>query len=614
MKHGKCSDKIFHFHNRTMLLLDMIWNVIFLIFVVPVINYVLVLIMRLWGQSYITLENILSFLSFPPTVLFLVILLIVILLFLQFKLTTLIHYCNTEGTRKRSSLFRIISFGTIKTLHGLRKGSIGLMLFTIPYYIFTNLPILIGVTAFADLDFVHGADDEIIMKVFLILFLFIISFISFQGSFVFHFCMNEHLGFIDSLEHSKMLLRNRSRRTGLTFMVVNLSLILGFFLLYYLILLISALAVYLFTEKSIVITVFLSVYPKINLSTTVVFCIISFITNINLISSLYFTYQEENFEDIQPVDTQWRILVPLRVKKHKYVVNGLILLVIASGIINFYLSIKNDTLSINEAIAGIRIASHRGNSHVAPENTIPALDNAILAESDYAEIDVRQTKDGVLVLLHDTSLRRTAGVNQYIWELTYDEISHLDVGTWFDQKYKNTHIPTLEEAMIFCKGKIKLNIEVKIHGHEYRLEEKLVELIRKHEYEHQCIISSTNYNTLINIKLLNEELRTGYVLSAAYGDFYNKNFVDFFSIRFNFINKNVVENSHRVGKEVHAWTVNSSQELERMKSLGVDCIVTDRPTLAREVLFHNDKNDTFIQLLNRMLRNRSFYRIIQIIN
>jgi glycerophosphoryl diester phosphodiesterase len=73
----------------------------------------------------------------------------------------------------------------------------------------------------------------------------------------------------------------------------------------------------------------------------------------------------------------------------------------------------------------------------------------------------------------------------------------------------------------------------------------------------------------------------------------------------------VVNNVHQAGKEVHAWTVNTAGEIERMKSLGVDCIITDKPTLAREVLYRNDKNDSLIELLNRMLYNRSFYKFVQ---
>lgn len=140
-----------------------------------------------------------------------------------------------------------------------------------------------------------------------------------------------------------------------------------------------------------------------------------------------------------------------------------------------------------------------------------------------------------------------------------------------------------------------------------------MELIKKYEYEYQCVVSSTNYLTLKKVKLLNKDIRTGYILSAVYGNFYNKAYIDFFSIRSNFINLKVVSNIHEVGKEIHAWTVNTSGELERMKSVGVDCIITDRPSTAREVLYRDDTNDSFIELIYRMLGNRSLYRFTQLL-
>ena len=149
---------------------------------------------------------------------------------------------------------------------------------------------------------------------------------------------------------------------------------------------------------------------------------------------------------------------------------------------------------------------------------------------------------------------------------------------------------------------------------EYSVEEKLVGLIKKYEYENQCVVSSTNYITLKKIKLLNKDIRTGYILSAVYGNFYDKAYIDFFSIRSNFINLKVVNSIHKAGKEVHAWTVNTSNELERMKSIGVDCIITDRPSLAREILYRDDTNGSFIQLIYHMLNNRSFYRLTRLLD
>jgi glycerophosphoryl diester phosphodiesterase len=339
----------------------------------------------------------------------------------------------------------------------------------------------------------------------------------------------------------------------------------------------------------------------------------AFVFNINLTTSLFLTYRGEAVRIQFPLDPGFDYNFDYRSRIHKFSINAILIGLILLGTLNLYRSLYHDSSYFSEALTGIQISSHRGNSYVAPENTLPALESAIAANSDYAEIDVRQTKDGTLVLMHDRSLKRTAGVNDFIWDLSDREINALDVGTWFSLDYQNTRVPTLEEVLIYCKDRIKLKIEVKTSPTDIDTEEKLVELIKKYEYEYQCVVSSTNYITLKEIKLLDKDIRTGYILSAVYGNFYDKAYIDFFSIRSNFLNLKVVGNIHEAGKEVHAWTVNTPGELERMKSIGVDCIITDHPSLSREVLYRDDTSGSFIELIYRMLRNRSFYRFTQLL-
>jgi glycerophosphoryl diester phosphodiesterase len=341
---------------------------------------------------------------------------------------------------------------------------------------------------------------------------------------------------------------------------------------------------------------------------------ITFAFHINLTTSLFHTYQQEALQDILPDYPDFEYHFVYQSNRHRYTINGFIIVLMLVGIFNLYFSIYNDSSYLAHAITGISISSHRGNSHIAPENTIPALESAILAESDFAEIDIHQSKDGTLVLLHDKSLQRTAGVNEFIWELTDEQLNKLDVGSWFSLEYLDTRIPTLEEVLIHCKDRIKLNIEIKITGKEQKLEERLVTLIEKYHFEDQCVISSTNSNALRKVKALNKKIHTGLILSAAYGNFFDKDYIDFYSIRYNFASKEVVTNAHRAGKELHVWTVNTQREIERMKSLNVDVIITDMPTLAREVLYRDDTNDSFLELLRRMLKNRTYYRLSQALN
>ena len=110
---------------------------------------------------------------------------------------------------------------------------------------------------------------------------------------------------------------------------------------------------------------------------------------------------------------------------------------------------------------GIMKIGHRGTTIFAPENTLPAFEKAIELGFEYVEIDVRYTRDGVPVLLHDAELDRTTNGTGWVGELTLDEIKQFDAGSWFSDDFAGTRVPTLEEALKIMQGRICIFV-----GHE----------------------------------------------------------------------------------------------------------------------------------------------------
>lgn len=252
--------------------------------------------------------------------------------------------------------------------------------------------------------------------------------------------------------------------------------------------------------------------------------------------------------------------------------------------------------------AQIAVTAHRGGAKMAPENTMSAMKYAVESLADYAEIDVQETKDGQVVLLHDTNLKRTTGLNADIWDLTYDEVSQLDAGVKFNKKFRGEQIPTLDEVIKYCRGKIKLNIEVKYNGHNKNIVKKVVKIIEDNDFYDNCVLTSMNYKFLQQAKKENPEIRTGYTLRMTYGDLSNVEDVDFFSVKHTYINRQFVEEVHRLGKEVYAWTLNYQGDMQRMIGLGVDNIITDEPELVRRVVLgETDRNPSFFTLLGYAL-------------
>ena len=231
------------------------------------------------------------------------------------------------------------------------------------------------------------------------------------------------------------------------------------------------------------------------------------------------------------------------------------------------------------------ITVHRGCSQLAPENSLPAIELAIHKQIDFVEVDVQETKDHDLVVVHDSHLHRLAGVDCNIWELTAEELNKLDVGLWFSNDFVGTRIPTLASVMDLAKNKIRLNLELKSHGHEQELVTKVVALIRQGNWQQSCVVSSIDWNILQQVKVLAPELRIGPVMTPAQSLLPDLA-VDFYSVHFTLATPNFVDRAHAEGKAVHAWTVNQRSEMQRLLELGVDNIITDRPMTLRKLLTH----------------------------
>lgn len=248
------------------------------------------------------------------------------------------------------------------------------------------------------------------------------------------------------------------------------------------------------------------------------------------------------------------------------------------------------------------VAAHRGYSAEAPENTIPAFEAAIANLTDYVELDVQELKDGTVVVMHDSNFKRVAGLKKNVWEVEYDDIKDLDVGKWFSEEFEGTTIPTLEEVLELSKGRLKLNIEIKLNGHEKNLEKSVVELIEKYEMEDECVITSFQSKALKKVKEYNKKVKTGYVLHVAYGDFSNVEFADALSVNYSFATQSLVNDAHNAGMEIYVWTVNTAEAINEMLERGVDMIITDDPVLAEETFTSYETNPYVVKLIKSILK------------
>lgn len=247
---------------------------------------------------------------------------------------------------------------------------------------------------------------------------------------------------------------------------------------------------------------------------------------------------------------------------------------------SLFLCIQNSPLFL-KSLSHPWITAHRGASTSAPENTLPALQAAIDAQADFVEIDVRETADGIPVLCHDSLLKRTSGESGSLQDYTYAELSVFDFGGWFSDSYKNVPIPTLEQALETCKGHIRMNIELKSGE---TLTETVLELLELHDMENQVVLSSTKLPYLKEAKEKKPEIPAGYIASSPCPWLLEEEIIDFFSVSSAWVTEDFVTQAHRLGKEVHIWTVDTSEALLAADALGVDNVITDCPKLAKTLL------------------------------
>lgn len=245
----------------------------------------------------------------------------------------------------------------------------------------------------------------------------------------------------------------------------------------------------------------------------------------------------------------------------------------------------------------IEIIAHRGASHDAPENTVAAARLAFQQHADAVEVDIWQTKDKQLAVIHDSTTERTTGVTGRVGEMTLAELQKLDAGAWKSQAYAGERIPALDDILkTRAKGK-RIVIEIK---DDHQLAAELVaSLGRTGTTPQDAVIICFDYHTLRQVKErlpdhtclwlvgYKPDKKTGEVspgidemirLCKAAG-------FDGLNLNFNWpIDKAFTGRVHDAGLKLYVWTVNDAELARHLAAAGVDGITTDRPAWLRKQL------------------------------
>lgn len=225
---------------------------------------------------------------------------------------------------------------------------------------------------------------------------------------------------------------------------------------------------------------------------------------------------------------------------------------------------QNELKGYNRKMRKILVVGHRGASGYALENSLGSFKKAIKMGADEVEFDIRRTKDGKAIVMHDAKLNRTTNGRGAISKLTLKEIRRF--------RMKNGEkIPILEEALRLLKNKVGCTIEVK----DYGLENEVVRLIKKLDVRDQVMVGSFKTAVIKKVKKLMPEVRTQLITDRVFSvrHFIKKALnlgVSVIALNYKKASKKLVDAAHKNNLAVYVWTADDQQTAIKMRRLGVD--------------------------------------------
>ncbi|GAA2101568.1 glycerophosphodiester phosphodiesterase [Actinomadura alba] len=257
--------------------------------------------------------------------------------------------------------------------------------------------------------------------------------------------------------------------------------------------------------------------------------------------------------------------------------------------------------SVPAAPAKVVNVAHRGASAYAPENTMAAFRLARTQRADMFELDVQETRDHELVLMHDTTLARTTNVEEVFperapWQVAdfeLAEIRRLDAGSWFGPGFQGEPVPTLGEALREMRGSgLGLLLEIKAAELYPGIEHALAEELRRHPYwlstnrwERRLVVQSFNWQCMRALKGILPWVPVG-LLGAPAAERLPRvsQFADQINPPFHGLTAEYVAQVHALRMDVFTWSVQDPAIMRQVIAHGVDGVITDRPDILHSVL------------------------------
>jgi len=226
------------------------------------------------------------------------------------------------------------------------------------------------------------------------------------------------------------------------------------------------------------------------------------------------------------------------------------------------------------------VIAHRGASAVAPENTMAAFRRAVALGADCIETDLHLSRDGRVVILHDATLDRTTSGNGPVKNHTLAELRALDAGRWFSEEFAGERLPAIEELLDYA-GQTDLSLYLEIKGGAgYGVERAVISALRGRKEAKATVVLCFDASVLDRIHQLDRLLMTGLLFESDAETMVREAVrvgARQIGPRGDCITPELIEDAHRRGLKVVAWTVNDPAQMRALAAAGVDGIITNHP-------------------------------------
>jgi glycerophosphoryl diester phosphodiesterase len=224
----------------------------------------------------------------------------------------------------------------------------------------------------------------------------------------------------------------------------------------------------------------------------------------------------------------------------------------------------------------LEITAHRGYADAVPENSLAAFRAAIEASADWAELDVQLTSDDAIIVQHDRDFARVAGDPRRPGQMTLAETQTLTLRDRAGWPHHGEHPPPLKDVIALARGRIKLNIELKIYGGDRRIAAATAKLLHDLNFEDDCVVASLDYEAVQLARAANPRLKTAAIVTVKVGDL-SRLAVDALSVNASLANDDLLRAAHDQHKDVMVWTVDDVRTARRLIGRGVRNLITDDP-------------------------------------